>query len=511
MRPTFLGFEAAKTGVFASQKALDIVGHNMSNLHTEGYTRQRVDQAAQYVNTNGARLKPDLVSLAGMGTDIKGVAQLRNERIDNAYRQESANAGYYNRQLDMMSDMESILNELEVGDETNDGNGYNLSYAIADMFSALEDFTYNASSEADANVFANSVLNVTQTLNRIYNDITDSAQRYKEEVQIDIDNVNSMLKDVAALNKSIRRAMNAGDYSEEFGPNELLDQRNLLLDKLSEYGVLRVEEQADSTITVEMNGHKCVWDDECDAITFQENKNGTVGLFWKTNGENAAKDTGSFKAAVELLNGRGISASSKTESTVNGYLYYQDKLDTFAVQLAEVLNNTIPDRTDEDGNVIYKKIVGEAVETKDGYEVFPDKVPTAAKINITHEMATNSSYLIDKNNSTDNTYLLELINKLTKDKQDFATVSDNFSGTFQEFVADYTGTLGSELSYAEGRYENSIAIVNEILDNRDQVSGVSEGEETTNMLTYNRAYQAAARMMTVMDSLLDVLINRTAV
>ena len=49
MRPTFLGFEAAKTGVFASQKALDIVGHNLSNINTEGYTRQRVDQVAQYL------------------------------------------------------------------------------------------------------------------------------------------------------------------------------------------------------------------------------------------------------------------------------------------------------------------------------------------------------------------------------------------------------------------------------------------------------------------------------
>ena len=110
MRPTFLGFEAAKTGVFASQKALDIVGHNLSNINTEGYTRQRVDQVAQYVNASGARLKPDMVSLAGMGTYIEGVAQLRNERLDTAYRQENTNAGFYNQQSQMFSDIESIIN-----------------------------------------------------------------------------------------------------------------------------------------------------------------------------------------------------------------------------------------------------------------------------------------------------------------------------------------------------------------------------------------------------------------
>lgn len=509
MRPTFLGFEAAKSGVFASQKALDIVGHNLSNIHTEGYTRQRVDQVSQHVNASSTRLKPDLVSLAGMGTSIKGIAQLRNERIDNAYRQESANTGYYSKQNEVLSDIENIVNELEVGDE---GNGYGLSFAIKDMYAALEDFTYNASSEADANVFANSVLNVTQTLNRISKNLADSAQQHKEEVQIDVNEVNAMLKDIAELNKNIRRSMSTNDYTDQFGPNELKDQRNLLLDKLSEYGVLRIEEQMDGTVTVEMNGHKCVWDDEYDSINFQENNNGTVQLNWKTNGENAAKDVGSFKAAVDIINGRGLGATSKTESTANGFLYYQDKLDAFASQLADVLNNTIPATFDANGNVLtYKKLIGESVETDTGYEVYPDRLASAENINITNMLAVDSSYLISEDHSINNNALLNLVHRLTEEKHDFISGSDSFNGTFQEFVADFTGTLGSELAYAEGRYENSMQMLNDIQDNRDEISGVSESEEVVNMMTYNRAYQAAARMMTIMDGLLDVLINRTAV
>ena len=53
-------------------------------------------------------------------------------------------------------------------------------------------------------------------------------------------------------------------------------------------------------------------------------------------------------------------------------------------------------------------------------------------------------------------------------------------------------------------------MLNEIQDNRDSVAGVSEHEETVSMMTYQRSYQAAARMMTVMDGLLDVIINKTA-
>lgn len=508
MRPTFLGFEAAKTGVFASQKALDIVGHNHSNINTEGYSRQRVDQTSQSVAGYTSRLKPNLTALAGMGTYIEGVAQLRDERLDNAYRTESVNSGFYSQQSTMFTEIESIMQELEVG---KDGNGYGLSDAIKNLYTALEDFSYNAASETDANVFANAISNVTQTLNRLSKNLTNSANQYKEELAIKTTEVNTMFADIAELNASIRRSINANNYTDQYGPNELRDQRNLLLDKLSSYGTLRVEEQTDGTITVEMNGHKCVWDTECDSINYQENKNGTVQLNWKSDGSNAAKDTGIFKATVDILNGRGIGVQNSNESTVNGYLYYQDKLDAFSERLTYVLNNTFPDKDDAQGNAItYKKLVGESVETKDGYEVYPDMLVSARNITITDELANDSSYLLNADKSTDNKYLLELVNKLTKDEQTFVSASDKFTGTFQEFVADYTGTLGSDNTYSEGRYKASQTMLNEIQDNRDSVAGVSEHEETVSMMTYQRSYQAAARMMTVMDGLLDVIINKTA-
>ncbi|MGN0613887.1 MAG: flagellar hook-associated protein FlgK [Porcipelethomonas sp.] len=508
-RPTFLGFEAAKTGVFASQKALDIVGNNLTNINTEGYTRQRVDQTSQTVAGYYSRLKPDLVSLAGMGTYVNGVAQLRDERIDKAYREEAANSGYFNQQSTMLTEIESIMQELEVGD---DGNGYGLSFAIKSMYTALQDFSYNASSETDANVFANAVSNVTQTLNRLSDGLTDASNRYKAEIQIKADDVNDILTDIAKLNDSIRRSMNTCNYNTDFGPNELKDQRNLLIDKLSEYGKVFVEEQSDGTVTVQLNGHKCVWDNEYDAINYQENTNGTVQLNWKSDGSDAANDVGIFKAAVDIINGRGIGVQNSNESTTNGFLYYQDKLNAFAQCLTEVLNNSFPETYDSNGNVLsYKKLVGGTVETANGYEVYPNILVTAKNINITSELSNDSSYLLNKDGSNDNTHILSLINKLTAEDQTFTSASDSFTGTFQEFVADYTGTLGSDNSYVQGRYKTSQTMLNEIMDSRDSISGVSESEETVNMMTYNRSFQAAARMMTVMDDLLDVIINKTAV
>ena len=514
-RPTFLGFEAAKTGVFASQKALDIVGNNLTNMNTEGYTRQRVDQTSQSVAGCYQRLKPDIVALAGMGTKINGVAQLRDERTDQAYRNENANSGYFSQQSDMLTNIETIMQELEVGEE---GNGYGMSFAVKSMYTALQDFAYNASSGADANVFANSVLNVTHTLNRLSKGLTDAANQYKDVLQTKVDEVNSYLVDIAKLNDNIRRATNTVSYNPQFGPNELKDQRNVLIDKLSEYGKVKAVEEADGTVTVTFNGHKCVWDNECDAVNYQENTNGTVQLDWKTNSEDVANDVGIFKAAKDILNGRGIGVQHSNESTTNGFLYYQDKLDAFSHVLTEVLNNSFPEKdddgeivTDSNGNTVYKKLVGASIETEDGVKVFPDVITSARNISITDALSADSAYLLSPDNSVDNTHLLDLINKLTKDTQTFESASDRFEGTFQEFVADYTGTLGSDNSYLKGRYNTSQIMLKEIENNRDEVSGISESEETVNMMTYNRSFQAAARMMTVMDDLLDVIINRTAI
>jgi flagellar hook-associated protein 1 FlgK len=159
----------------------------------------------------------------------------------------------------------------------------------------------------------------------------------------------------------------------------------------------------------------------------------------------------------------------------------------------------------------YRKLVGGTIETSNGFEVKPNILVNAANISITDELANDSSCLLMEDESIDNTHLLELINKLSKDEHTFTSASDSFTGTLQEFVADYTGTLGSDNSYLKGRYKTSQALITEIQNGRDSVSGVSESEETVNMMTYNRSFQAAARMMTVMDELLDVIINRMAI
>ncbi len=510
MRSTFAGFEASKAALFTSQKSLDITGHNLSNITTEGYTRQRADQDSVSIAGNPTRLMPTQVDASAMGTKINGVSQLRDERLDAAFRTEYATTGYYSQTSTMLGDIESILQEL---DEGTAENGYNLSHYIKEMYNALEEFSHNASSPAQAGIFSNSIMNVTTALNEMSEDLTECAEQYKEELYTNVGRVNTILAGIAEYNYSIRDCIVGGSYSEQYGPNELQDKRNLLLDELAGFGELKVQAESDGTVTVTLNGQTCVEGDVCDRINYQDNSNGTVSLYWKTNGQDATLGIGTLKAVTDILNGRGKNAYSATESTEEGFLYYQDKLDVFAEQLANVLNNTIPATFNEDGTpATYRKLVGELQTNDDGtFTVYPDMLVTADHISVTDAVLENPGYVIYDKESTDNTYILEMIDKLTNQKIAFSTGTETFTGTFAEYVTDYTSTLGSDVAYAETRYQASYTSLSEILDNRDSVSGVSETEETVNMMTFNKAFQAAARMMTVMDDMLDVIINQMAV
>ena len=93
MRPTFLGFESARRGITASQKALDITGNNLENVNTPGYTRQRVDLVSVSPSVYSTRYANSRVPLTGQGVGISGVSQTRDAFLDKRFRDEYGDVG----------------------------------------------------------------------------------------------------------------------------------------------------------------------------------------------------------------------------------------------------------------------------------------------------------------------------------------------------------------------------------------------------------------------------------
>lgn len=508
MRPTFLGFESSKSALFASQKAMDITGNNLANISAEGYTRQRVVQvSSDYHNAATKEFVYGRVALAGQGTQIEGIGQTRDKQLDNALRKQLGEIGENSQRSVMYTEIEDALQEFDVG---TDGNGYGLRDAVSDLYKALQDFSMDASSVTYATVAADAFENLENTLNTMYGNLEEVAVKYKEELQIDCMTVNTTFAKIAQINRDIRDSMVANQYTEEYGPNELLDERNLLLDELSSYGEVSVKYNSDGTVDVKFGEHQAVKGTECDALTYRENTDGTVSVDWKSTGQHAHTGAGVLNASEDIINGRGPGVQNSTETTAKGILYYKDKLNAFANQLANVCNNTIPDKVDADGNIVsYKKLFGAYVpDGNGGGAVYTDMYITAENISVSDELMESVNYLLyDGGGNSDNTYILNLVGKLSSSPVSFG----NFTGTFEEYITDYMTNLGNDISYVNERMESATLVGNSLSNSRESVMGVSETEETANMLAYNRAFQAAAKMMNMMDGLLDVIINKMAV
>lgn len=516
MRPTFMGFEASKSALFASQKGLDIVGHNLANMSTEGYTRQRVDQVSVDTYAFKNRKADSSKNHLGMGTDVNGVQQVRDERMDTAFRNSYSDTSYYGRSNDMLSEIESILSEIDPG---VDGYGYGLSYGIKEMYNALQVLSGNVNLEANSVIFADSVKNVCSILNRTATTLSEAREAYKQDFKTEVDDVNSIMEDISSLNKKITDIISGAGYTEQYGPNELLDKRNMLLDELSAFGKVDVVHQNDGSVNVSLNGHECIKGERYDTVILQENGDNGIAVRWKSNSEDATSGNGILKAASEIINGRGVNASSDSDTTVRGFNYYMDKLDTFAEKLADVLNSTLPVKTDAMGNPVsfddnegkyisYKKLVGATVNDDGFAYVNTDRKVTAANIAVSDDLARDATYILTDKKSSDNQYFLNLIGKLTDEELDFTNGNEPFKGTFQDFITDFSSKIGGDVRFAQSKVEACEQYSDELQNNRESITGVSKSEETVSMLTYNRAFQAAAKMMTTMDELLDIIINQ---
>ncbi len=503
LRSTFMGFETASRGLMINQKAMDIVGNNVANIGVTGYTRQRLDQISMALNFKDTRFV-NQKSLAGQGATIAGISQIRDQFLDKRFREEYGDVGYYQTISTALKDVDSALQEIEPEQ---------MMVALSEFRQALGEMFKNSGSDgvSGSAVRANASV-VAQVMQQLYVKLDNVWEQQYFDLAVNVDEANKKLASIAAYNNAIRLEQKAIDYSNHgyYGPNELIDQRNVLLDDLSSFGDVEVIHNLDGTVDVKMNGHMVVKDDTYEQIILTEgNGENTVRLNWSSTGERIQLKTGILKASTDLLNGRGLNAQQKNdECTYNGILFYQDKINTLADVFAREMNNVIIMK--DTNPTEYKQLFDFGYEyDADGNLV--EREHTAKNIQIVEAWQNDVDYLyegIDQDGMEDTNYLEPMIDKLFgKD----ATVNfGDFIGSFTGYVTYYTTTLlGTQTSAAEDRLSECTAVSNNLLDRIASTSGVNLNEEAADQMMYQKAYDAMSRVMTAMDDLLDKLINGT--
>jgi flagellar hook-associated protein 1 FlgK len=539
---TFFGLEVATRGLRTQQASVEVTAHNIANANTPGYSRQRADLV-----TSIPLEVPGLMSAnpnqVGTGVQIQQITRLRDAFLDEQYRNQNQFVGEWTVKQNVMEKISAIVNE---------PSSSGISTALQNFWTAWAKFGSGdtAGAPSAAMELRQSAITLTTTLNEMGTQFAQLQSDLQAQLQATAAQANSYLQQIADLNKAINAVRGAGGT-----PNDLLDQRDLLIDKLSEMADVTVSETP-GHFTLKISGTPVIQDETVTAqITVPGGTPPQNAVLTDQNGNQSQITGGQLKGLNEAL------------LTVQEYSNYTDEIarqlatGTVQVKLAGDLvfakDQNAPVVKDSNGNQMnltpdannmitvpagtvisvnglnellrlgYSQAGQNSDQNIPDFFVFsdPNKPATTISVGVQAEQiafALRPKVVKDANGNP--TYLkvaadgdgtlAMTVNSMKTAKFQFSNPmqpGSNTTTTLDDFIQAVVGRMGVEGQQADNEVHNQTALVNQIDTKRQSVSGVSIDEEMANMIKFQQAYGAAARMITTIDQMLNTLINYTGV
>lgn len=522
MSSTFGSLTTVRLGIYAAQKGLDVTGNNITNINTNGYTRQRLDQVS-LVSSAGDKSASKYCVKVGQGAVISGVSQLRDPGLDISYRNALSNVGAADQKLAGLEKLAGILDEVGKGDgEQDDGVILNQMNDLRDL---INQALTNGINDYEGAIRASADSLVT-LINQYASDLETLQKTYETELNQDVDRVNQILSDLRDLNLQIRDADIRQDPALE-----LRDTRNLLLDELSQYMKINVTYSTEDvgagfelekmTVTLATGGNHTLVDGEYATQFSVDNQNGNYdmnlsaltdedGQVMTGSTEVQLEDTelyGSLQSLRELLTEKGeyADAGATTQDpnagTKRGIPYYMAALDSFARTFAQAMNDL-----NADSGPLFSN-------SGNGNDVTGI---TAGNISISQGWTDGSVSMVISTDpdaaSDDRSNLAKFLNLFTE-SFDFETgagtigESTPYNGSFEDMLLRIESTLAQDQMATTTVLNNYAVTAESIGTDRMSVSGVDLNDEATSLMVYQKAYTAACRVMTTLEQVLDTLIN----
>ncbi|MCL2086153.1 MAG: flagellar hook-associated protein FlgK [Oscillospiraceae bacterium] len=513
MRSSFMGLEVSKRSIQLAQKAIDITNHNTNNAMTKGYTRQRIDQYAMRMVPGGLWQTPTAkMSLAAQGVSAFGISQIRDPYLDKRFRDLACYQGEYRKKADILSQVETTLDNIESAGLTNQ---------LDELKRAMSIYATNAPDNAElSTIVRNQAYNLTVLLNTYHTDLNRMLELNVFEAGETVDYVNVLIQKITGLNAAILNEYKATEFGEvfrgesvsQYGPLELKDQQNLLIDELAYYADVHVTTNHDGTLNVTVGGQKVVSGTSYETLIMSNYESFDAMVLRVSGGEELRLKSGELKAYQDLVGGNGPYANFYQNSDY-GIPYYISAINTFAQDFAWLMNS-FNGATDIDSS---RAMFGSLLDVydDDGYLV-ERGIIDASTIRISEEWMNDATMIgqvqdpetgawafapdLDGNNANNLVLAFEHSFKIG--------LGADFEGSIYEYTLFLSNRLGQGIDFQETQYTTSFTTTNELLNSRDAVSGVSDTEEGINLMTYQKWFNASARIMTSLDECLDLIINR---
>jgi|Deesub1362A_J573_1020465.scaffolds.fasta_scaffold00087_103 flagellar hook-associated protein 1 FlgK len=448
-------FDIGKSAIFASQTALNVTAHNIANVNTPGFSRQEaVLSIASPVDTGRGFL--------GRGVTVSTIRRHYDRFLGAQLLLEKQNYGKSLALSDGFGRVEQLFNEAQ---------GMGLSGALLDFFNAWQDVAANPEGQAQRTILLQKASDLVQTAKKIENGLENIIRETNRELEDIIERINTIASDIAALNKRIAEA---GGTSNA---NDLVDERENLLGELAELVEFNSFEKSNGAITVIVGMKNLVDGDIVTPVEGIRDAAGDVQIYMRGSNIGQYIDRGKMGGLLALRDEIKTDVLTPFRQLIASIVDEVNQLhrNGYGLDGSTGLDFFYPADTSDIDNVIKNLAVA-----------ITDVEQVAASATDTGLPGDNGNALL----------IAELYN---------ADVISNT--TFEGYYSSLVASVGVKSRAASDSLRFEELLLSDIQQRRDAVSSVSLDEEAVNLIRFQRAFEAGARMITVTDELLQTVLN----
>lgn len=448
--------ESSISGLLAAQRALATTSHNISNVNTEGYTRQRVDFSARTPQPYGN-------GYVGSGVNVDTIRRIYDQSREEAVR---SNTSDFHR-LDTFASFTGRINNLLADEDAG------LAPALQAFSDAIHGVANDPASAAAREVMlaeGQNLVSRVHFLDSRFQELTDDVDR---QLEVQVAQINELSSGIAKLNKEIIAA--EGRVGQP--PNDLLDQRDQLVKELSELVGAKAVVQGDGQYNVFIgNGQPLVTGAEFNKLAI------VPGTEDPSSNEIAISTGGSSVNITRNLSGGSVGGLLDFRREVLNPL--RSDLDTMVSDFATAFN--------EQHQQGYYVQDGEAHQGGAFFKVSANARDFGLEITEASEIAAAASN--DPEAVGDNSNMLKLAEFMEQ-------------GELHDAYTSLVGQVGTQMMRAEINRDAQKVMLNQAVEARESISGVNLEEEAANLVKYQQFYQASAQVVTVADTLFQTLLQ----
>jgi len=482
MRTTFFGIEIGRRALQAQRLGIDVTAHNIANANTPGYSRQVARLATTSPYAAPAFNRPGTTGQVGTGVYVQQIARMHDAFIQQQINTELHSLGYWEKRQQVLQELElSFLEPTDVG----------IRSALDQFWQSLQDLSKNPESAAARSVVRERALILTETVRNTYAQFAPMRHNIDLQIRAGAERINALARQIASLNAEIRKVLVAGDT-----PNDLYDQRDLLIEELSQLADVQVIEREGGMVAVTIGGVALVEGVNARAIEVRNAADtGYAVLTWSGTDLGVTFTSGEMRALIE----------ARDELIP----YYMDQLNEFVRALVKEINDVheqgygLLDTFDPSAGPPYPQPPGRKF-FNDG-DVDPSYwKDAAANFSLAEEILLDARHIAASASGTEG----DGSNALRMAQVHQKAINALNGATFGEFLGAVVAGLGVQSSMATSMVEHQEVMLGHLERLRASVSGVSIDEEMTNLIQFQHAYAAAARLVTTVDEAIETIINR---